>query len=77
VEEDKNTLTSKIVKSILYTAFMVFICMKGIFSLVSLIFTNMSVEQGNTWIIICMCIGVIFTMFFCTSTILEEIKKKD
>jgi hypothetical protein len=55
---------------------MVFICMQGIFGLISLIFTNMSVEQSNTWIIISLCIGVIFTIFFCTFTILEEIKKK-
>ncbi|MPM54813.1 hypothetical protein SDC9_101595 [bioreactor metagenome] len=76
LEKEKSTIPSKIVNSIIYTLFMVLICIQGIFGLVSLIFTKMSVEQGSTWIIICICIGIIFTIFFCTATILEEIKKE-
>ncbi len=37
---------------------------------------NTTVEESNTWVIIFMCIGIIFTIFFCTFTILDEIKKK-
>ncbi|MBU3179176.1 hypothetical protein KPL47_23060 [Clostridium estertheticum] len=76
MDGNKNTFLLKILKSLLYTLLMVIVSMQGIFWLVSLAFTNMSVEQGNTWIIICMCIGIIFTIFFCTFTILDEIKKK-
>lgn len=50
--------------------------MFGLYSLVNLGFKNMSVEQSNTWAIICMCIGIIFTVFFCTFTIIDEIKKE-
>lgn len=77
MNDNKNTLLTKIVKSLLYTLFMVLVSMRGIYLLVNLVFTNMSVEQSNTWIIICMCIGIIFTIFFCTLTILDEIKRKD
>lgn len=76
MNDNKNTLLTKIVKSLLYTLFMVLVSMQGIYLLVNLVFTNMSVEQSNTWIIICMCIGIIFTIFFCTLTILDEIKRK-
>ena len=76
MDENRNTFLLKILKSFLYTFLMVIVSMQGIFWLVSLAFNNMSVEQGNTWIIICMCIGIIFTIFFCTFTILDEIKKK-
>lgn len=55
---------------------MVLVSMKGIYLLVNLVFTNMSVDQSNTWIIICMCIGIIFTIFFCTITILDEINRE-
>lgn len=75
--EEKSTFMSKVVNSIIYTLFIVILCMVGIFGLVSLVFTNMSIELGNTWIIICMCLGIIFTIFFCTVTILEEIKKNN
>lgn len=76
MNDNKNTLLTKIVKSLLYTLFMVLVSMQGIYLLVNLVFTNMSVEQSNTWIIICMCIGIIFTIFFCTLTILDEINRK-
>lgn len=76
MNDNKNTLLTKIVKSLLYTLFMVLVSMRGIYLLVNLVFTNMSVEQSNTWIIICMCIGIVFTIFFCTLTILDEIKRK-
>ncbi len=76
MNDNENTLLTKVVKSVLYTLFMVLVSMRGIYLLVNLVFTNMSVEQSSTWIIICMCIGIIFTIFFCTLTILDEIKRK-
>lgn len=74
--ENKHGLLVKVVKSLIYTFAMIIVSMWGIYSLVNLAFTNMSVQQSNTWIIICMCIGIIFTIFFCTFTILDEIKRK-
>lgn len=56
--------------------FHVLVSMLGMYLLVNLVFTNMSVEQSNIWVIICMCIGIIFTIFFCTLTILDEIKRR-
>jgi hypothetical protein len=75
MSKNKYSFLIKTVKSLGYTFVMVVISMLGIFSLVGSVFGNMSIEQGNTWIIICMCIGIIFTIFFCTFTILDELKK--
>ena len=77
MEQNNSSLLIRVVKALLYTFAMVILSMWGIYSLVNLAFTNMSVEKSNTWIIICMCIGIIFTIFFCTFTILDEIKKKN
>lgn len=65
----------KVLKSALNTLFICMLSIIGIFSIVGIIFNNMSVEQSNVWIVICMCIGIIFTMFFCTYTIIEEIRR--
>jgi hypothetical protein len=73
---DEDSFVLKIVKSLLCMLAVVIIVVQGIFWLVSLAFNNMSVEQSNTWIILCMCMGVIFAIFFCTFTILGELKKK-
>lgn len=67
----------KVVKALLSTIAIFLWSVWGIYSLVGLAFTNMSVESSNTWIIICICIGIIFTIFFCTYTILDELKKRD
>lgn len=75
MDENKHTFLTKIIMSLIYTFAMIIISMGGIFSVVNLAFGNMSVEQSNTWIIICMCIGIIFTIFFCTFTIIDEMKR--
>lgn len=66
----------KIVKAFLYTLLITIISIQGIYYLVRLAFTNISDEVSNTWVILCMCMGIIFTIVFCTITILDEIKKK-
>ncbi len=76
MEEDNHQFLRRVVKSLLATVAMVILSMWGIYSLVSLAFTNMSVEQSNTWIIISMCIGTIFTILLCTFSILDELKRK-
>lgn len=73
--EDHNTLVKKILKSLLYTFFVFIFSLWGIYALIANVFHNLSVEQSNTWAIISICIGIIFTLFFCTFTILDEIKK--
>lgn len=69
-----NRLLKNIVKSALYTVLILVLSMYGIYSLANLAFPNMSGEQSNTWIIISLCIGIIFTIFYCTFTIIDEIK---
>ena len=64
-----------ILKASVYTV-LVLIPIYGIYFLVALSFNNMSVEQSNTWIIISMCMGIIFTIFICTLAILDAIKNK-
>jgi uncharacterized membrane protein len=66
----------KLIKTTLYTFFIVLFSLFGILNLVGLAFNNMSVEQQSTWSIICMCIGIVFTIFFCTFSIMEELKKQ-
>ena len=45
-----------------------------LFSLVGLHFKNMSVSQGDTWIIICIGLVIIFSIYICTFTVLDKIK---
>jgi len=75
--ENNNSFWIKVGNALLSTLAIFLLSTWGIYSLVGLAYTNMFVENSNTWIIICMCIGIIFTMFFCTYTILDELNKKD
>lgn len=72
--EDNNRMFKKIFKSILYTLITFFLSFWGVYGLISLVFGEMSAEQSNTWVIISLGIGIIFTVFYCTFTILEELK---
>ena len=72
--EDNNRMFKKIFKSILYTLITFFISIWGVYGAISLAFGEMSAEQSNTWVIISLGIGIIFTVFYCTFTILEEVK---
>jgi hypothetical protein len=76
LEKNERIFLIKVLKSLVYTFAMVIVSMIGIYGLVNLGFTNMSAEQSNTWIIISLCIGIFFAIFFCMFTILDEIKKK-
>ncbi len=69
-----NKLLKNILKSALYTALIWVISMYGIYSIANLAFPNMSGEQSNTWAVLSFCIGIIFTIFYCTFTIIDEIK---
>lgn len=72
----KSGLTiKKVLKSILYTFFISIFSMFVMFSLINLAFT-MSVEQSYYWSIVSIGIGVIFTIFYCSFTIIEEIRNK-
>lgn len=75
--ESKNGFLKRIVEVIIFTFSIVILSVFGLYSLVGLAFPNMSVEQSDTWLIICLCIGIIFTIFFCTFLILDEIKRKN
>ena len=67
----------KVLRSLLYTFFIFIFSMWGIGFLIQLPFGDMTVEQSNAWAIISVCIGIIFTIFYCTFTIIEEIRKKN
>lgn len=75
--ENNSSFWIRVVKALLGTLVMFFLSTWGIMSLVGLAFTNLSVEGSNTWVIISICIGIIFTIFFCTFTILDELRKKN
>lgn len=75
--EEYSSFMGKILKSLLYTFAICIFSIWGIFMLINLLFGNMSGEQSDTWIIISFCISIIFTIFYCTFTIVEEIRKKE
>jgi ABC-type amino acid transport system permease subunit len=65
----------KILKAFGCTILITVLSMVVIFQVIGFIFRNMSVEDSYVWAIICMCMGIIFTIFYCSFTILDEIKK--
>ena len=69
-------MLKNILKSVIYTFLTFLFIVFGIYRVVNLAFSNMSVEQSSTWIIICMCIGIIFTIFVCTFMIIDEVRHK-
>jgi len=58
-------------KTIIYTIGMFFFSIYGIGIITAVIFDGVS----GDWFIINLCIGIIFTIFLCTFTIIDEIKK--
>ncbi|WP_406242031.1 hypothetical protein ACF3M2_14075 [Tissierella carlieri] len=69
--EYNNKFMKKILKSALYTFFICILTMFGINLIFDLIF-----QGSDTSFIISFCIGIIFTVFYCTFTIIEEIRKE-
>lgn len=74
--ENNKKFLKKVFKSLLYTFFVFMFSMFGIYTIATLVFNNMSARQADIWPIVSICIGIIFTIFFCTFTILDEIKKE-
>lgn len=74
IMEDNKKLYKKIFKSILSTLIVVFISFSVIYGTIDLVFGGMSVEQSSAWLIISLGIGIIFTIFYCTFTIIEKLK---
>jgi quinol-cytochrome oxidoreductase complex cytochrome b subunit len=75
--DNHSVLMKKILKSLFYTFLICIFSIWGIGFLVQLPFRDMTVEQSNTLGIFSICIGIIFTIFYCTFTIVEEIRKKN
>jgi uncharacterized membrane protein YGL010W len=65
-----DRLMNKILKSALYTIITVFCVMYGLGFILDLMF-----QSGDMTIVVCLLIGIIFTIFYCTLTIIEEIKR--
>lgn len=72
--EDNNRMFKKIFKSVLYTLIIFFLSFYGVYGVIGALFGEMSVEQSYFWGIISIRIGIVFTVFYCTFTILEELK---
>lgn len=65
-----NKLIKKILKSAMYTIITVFCVLYGFGFILDLVF-----QSGDMTIVICLLIGIIFTVYYCTLTIIEEIKR--
>ena len=70
-----NRVYKKIGKTMLYTILVFIIFGIGLNNFIQILLPNMSVESYHTWSIICCFVGIIFTIFYCTFTLLEELKK--
>lgn len=70
-----NRVYKKIGKTMLYTILVFIIFGIGLNSFIQILLPNMSVESSHTWSIICCCVGIIFTIFYCTFTLLEALKE--
>lgn len=69
IEEYNDRFMKRILKSALYTFFIFLFTMFGVAFIIGLVF-----DTGDTSLIISFCISIIFTIFFCTMTIIEEMK---
>ena len=65
-----NKIMKKILKSTMYTIITVFCVLYGLGFILDLVF-----QSGDMTIVICLLIGIIFTVYYCTLTIIEEIKR--
>ena len=65
-----NKLMKKILKTAMYTIITVFCVLYGLGFILDLVF-----KSGDMTIVICLLIGIIFTVYYCTLTIIEEIKR--
>lgn len=70
IEEYNDRFMKKLLKSALYTFFIFLFTMFGVAFIIDLVF-----HGGDTSLIISFCISIIFTIFYCTMTIIEEIRK--
>ncbi len=74
---DGNRVYKKIGKTILYTVLVFGVFGIGLNALVESLLPNMTVESSNTWIVICCCVAIVFTIFYCTFTLLEALEKNN
>lgn len=67
--EDHDRFMKKVLKAVLYTLSIFLFTMFGINLILGLIF------QSDFSIIVSFSVGIIFTIFYCALTIIEEIRK--
>ncbi len=72
---DVMNIYKKVFKSLMCTLSIVFVCTFGVYGLIGLVFDNMSVEQSHFFGNLSLGIGIIFTIFYCTFTIKENLKE--
>lgn len=71
--DEHQHFMKKILKAMISTFVIFLFSIYGILPLIGLAFGN---DSSNTLFIISFCIGIIFTIFYCTFTIVDEIKNK-
>ena len=71
IKQDNVNFKMKVLKSALYTFYIAFFSLWGLGSLLSLV-----TQPSETIYIISICIGLIFTVLYCTFTIIEEIRNQ-
>jgi len=76
MSEEGTAFLVKILKTLFYTFVFAAISMIGVGGLASWAFNVNSVENSNTWSILSICVGIILSIFYCTFTIIDEIRKK-
>lgn len=69
ISGDNHRFMKKVLKSSLYTVFVILFWMFVVGFLFGVLFNG-----KDSSIIIILCMGIIFTIFYCTMTILEEIR---
>ena len=69
--ETKIRFSKNFTKSLIYTIGMFLFSIFGIGTVIGIIFNDVS----GDWIEVNLFIGIIFTIFLCTFTIIDEIKK--
>lgn len=70
-KEINSSFSKNFTKSIIYTIGMFLFSVFGIGMVNQIIFN----EILGDWLIVNLCIGIIFTIFLCTFTIIDEMKK--
>lgn len=69
IEKSVIQFLKKIAKSLLYTFLILILSIWGFNTIISLFFDS----NSDAWFIVSVCSGIIFTVIYCTLTLMEKI----